>query len=152
MSSVPVGPGTRVRLEFAIRLASGELVDSTKDKAAEFEVGDGNLVAGFENALFGLRAGAKESITIPMEKGFGPREENNIRVMSRSEFPRNTDLSEGLLFSFADAQNTELPGVIVEIVEDEITVDFNHPLAGRDLIFEVEIHSVEQVSNEIFRS
>lgn len=151
MAAVPIGPGTRVRLNFSIRLATGELVDSTGEHGAEFEVGDGNLPPGFEQALFGFSAGAKESIDIPSDKGFGSREQANIRVMSRADFPRDEDLSRGLMFSFADQKSTELPGVIVDVEGDEVSVDFNHPLAGRDLVFEVEIHSVEQISNEILR-
>ena len=61
------------------------------------------------------------------------------------------ELAEGLMMSFSDAQNTELPGVITAVSDDYVDVDFNHPLAGKDLNFDVEIHSVEQVSNEILR-
>jgi len=149
---VPIGPGTRVTLDFAIRLDTGEEVDATKGKPAVFDVGDGNLLPGFEYALFGMKAGEKAEIGLCADRAFGPREEANIRVMGRSAFPPNTDLAEGLVFSFAEPQKTELPGVIFKLDGDQVWVDFNHPLSGRDLIFAVTIHAVEQISNNIIRS
>ena len=71
--------------------------------------------------------------------------------MSRSSFSEDMDLSEGLVVSFADQRKAELPGVISRIDEDEVEVDFNHPLAGSDLLFEVQVIAVEQVSNDIIR-
>jgi FKBP-type peptidyl-prolyl cis-trans isomerase SlpA len=148
---VPVGPGARVRLRFELRLASGEEVDSTGGKAAEFVVGDGNLPAAFEHAMFGMRAGDRDVFRIESGHGFGPHNADNVQRVPRSRFA-DMELQEGLIVSFADKQQAELPGVIAEIGEDLVEVDFNHPLAGKDLDFEVEIFAVEQVSNEIVRS
>ena len=148
----PVGPGTRVTLTFSLKLDSGELVDSTGDKPAQFTVGDGSLLPGFEKAMFGLKAGAVETLSIPSEQGFGESNPKNVQMMKRTDFSEGIDLSEGLIVSFADKQNAELPGVVKRIIGDLVEVDLNHPLAGRDLIFEVEIISVEQVSNEILRA
>lgn len=152
MSDIPIGPGTRVELNFSIKLENGERVDSTEGKAAVFEVGDGKLLPGFESALFGLKAGDSESTLIESERGFGLRSDDNIQILSRSRFPVNTELSEGLMFSFADPQSAELPGLISKIEGENITVDFNHPLAGRNLLFEVDIIKVEQISLEIIRA
>ncbi len=149
--STPIGPGTRVTLYFSLRLGTGELVDSTGDKPAVFMVGDGNLLPGFENAIFGLTAGTSRSVLVIAEKGFGPRNSENVQMMKRSDFASDIELSEGLMVSFADPQKSELPGVIKRILGDMVEVDFNHPLAGRNITFEVEIVSVEQVSNEIAR-
>lgn len=149
--STPIGPGTRVMLYFSLSLGTGELVDSTGDKPAVFMVGDGNLLPGFENAIFGLTAGTSRSVLVTAEKGFGPRNSENVQMMKRSDFGSEIELSEGLMVSFADPQKSELPGVVRRILGDLVEVDFNHPLAGRDITFEVEIVSVEQVSNEIAR-
>lgn len=149
--STPIGPGTRVMLYFSLSLGTGELVDSTGDKPAVFMVGDGNLLPGFENAIFGLTAGTSRSVLVTAEKGFGPRNSENVQMMKRGDFGSDIELSEGLMVSFADPQKSELPGVVRRILGDMVEVDFNHPLAGRDITFEVEIVSVEQVSNEIAR-
>jgi len=148
---VPIGPGAKVKLTFSVMLDSGEVVDSTGVRTVEFVVGDGNLLPGFECAMFGLRTGDKKRISISPEDGFGETNTENVHRFKRTEFKVNMELAEGLMMSFADAQNTELPGVIVGVSDDFVDVDFNHPLAGKNLIFEVDIHSVEQVTNEILR-
>jgi len=152
MTSTAIGPGTRGRLNFTLRLDSGDEVDSTGGKPADFVVGDGNLLPGFERAMFGLRAGERGSLNIAAKDAFGLHNEDNVQKIRRDQFAPDMELSEGLVVSFADAQGAELPGVVGEIGEELVEVDFNHPLAGYDIVFEVEILEVEQVSNEIFRS
>jgi FKBP-type peptidyl-prolyl cis-trans isomerase SlpA len=149
--NIPIGPGTRVNLRFSLQLATGEVVDTTGSKAAELTVGDGNLLPGFERAMYGLLAGAKERLAIPASQGFGEHNAGNVQRLRRAQFPVNMELAEGLMMSFADQTDSELPGVIRKIQGESIEVDFNHPLAGKDLVFEVDIVSVEQVSNEIIR-
>jgi FKBP-type peptidyl-prolyl cis-trans isomerase SlpA len=149
--SNPIGPGTKVILTFSLSLESGEVIDSTGEKPADFVVGDGKLLPGFENALFGLRAGYERRLKIEPEAAFGMPNEENIQRIKRSSFQKNMALTEGLMMSFADAQNAELPGVIVSIDDMYVEVDFNHPLAGKTIMFDVEIINVEQVSNEILR-
>ncbi|MCB1646614.1 MAG: peptidylprolyl isomerase [Pseudomonadales bacterium] len=148
---VPVGPGTRVMLTFTLSLLSGEKIDSTGSKPAELIIGDGKLLPGFESAMFGMFPGDEAALTIPAAQGFGEHQEDNVQKIRRSQFPVNMELAEGLMMSFADAQNAELPGVIAAFDDDYVEVDFNHPLAGRDLLFDVKIVEVEQVSNEIIR-
>ena len=148
---IPIGPGTRVTLTFTLRLESGDVIDSTGEKPAEFTVGDGKLLPGFENALFGLRAGDERALSLEPEAAFGIPNEENVQRIKRSSFQSNMVLTEGLMMSFSDAQNTELPGVIVSVDEQYVEVDFNHPLAGKVILFDVAIVGVEQISNEILR-
>jgi len=138
-----IGPDKEVTLHFALKLDNGELVDSTFDKQpATFKVGDGNLLPGFEAALFGLKAGDKRSLRVEPEQGFGQPNPQNVQRMPRSQF-QEMELSEGLLVIFNDAANTELPGVVKAFDEAQVTIDFNHPLAGKTLSFEVEIIAVK---------
>jgi len=148
MSEVPVGPGTKVTLRFSLSLPDGELIDATE--SATFEVGDGSLLPGFESALFGMKTGDSATHEIAARHGFGDPNEDNIHKMKRINF-NDMDLVEGLVVSFRDGEGSELPGVVKEIVDELVVVDFNHPLAGKDLLFNVEIYAVEQVSNEIIR-
>lgn len=143
MTEISVGEGTSVTLFFSLSLENGDIVDSNFEaKPATFTVGDGSLLPGFEQALFGLKSGAKEQIVIPPEKGFGQPNPNNIQSVDRESFAE-MELAEGLVVSFADPAGGELPGVIASFDEQEVQVDFNHPLAGRSIVFEVEILSVE---------
>ena len=77
------------------------------------------------------------------EKAFGMPNPNNVQRLPRGTFATDVELEEGLVMSFADAANSELPGVIRSFDDEIVEVDFNHPLAGRELVFEVQILSVE---------
>lgn len=143
-SHCAVGEGTRVHLNFALRLADGGEVDSNFGaEPVSFAVGDGSLLPGFERCLFGLLPGDRRTFSIPPEDGFGQPNPNNVQRIPREQFAEDMDLSPGMVCSFADAAGTELPGVIREAGADSVTVDFNHPLAGRTIEFEVHIHRVE---------
>ncbi len=137
-----IGPDREVTLHFALKLENGDVVDSTFDKQpATFKVGDGNLLPGFEVALYGFKAGDKRSLQIEPENAFGQPNPQNVQVMPRGQF-QDMELSEGLLIIFNDAANAELPGVVKAFDEQQVTIDFNHPLAGKTLNFEVEIIEV----------
>jgi FKBP-type peptidyl-prolyl cis-trans isomerase SlpA len=143
MTDVHIGPDKQVTLHFALKLDNGDVVDSTFDKnPATFKVGDGNLLPGFEQAIYGLKAGDKRSLPISPEQGFGQGNPQNIQVMPRSQF-QDMELSEGLLVIFNDAANAELPGVVKAFDDNQVTIDFNHPLAGKALSFDVEIIEVK---------
>ncbi len=145
MTNVLVGPGARVSLHFSIELESGELVDTTRDKSpATFEYGDGNLLPGFEQALLGLAAGDKTRVRIAPEQGFGMRNPSNLQRYPVSDF-KDMALEPGLMISFADPSQTGLPGIVESIDGDRVTIDFNHPLAGKMLYFDVEITAVELI-------
>ena len=138
-----IGPGKRVTLHFSVLLMDGSVVDSTKEKGpAQFSVGDGNLLPGFEQALFGLKAGDKRSIVLDQHQAFGPYNQDNIQVMRRGIFDKEMALEVGMVVSFADKSKAELPGVIKAFTDDQVTVDFNHPLSGKELTFQVEIINV----------
>lgn len=146
MRELAIGPGTKITLHFAVQLDNGDMVDSNFERdPATFTVGDGNLLPGFEKALFGMLEGEHKTLVIKPEDGFGQRNPNNIQEIARSQFSPELELSEGLMLSFADAQKTELPGVVQRYDNDVVVVDFNHPLAGRDILFEVAILKIEPV-------
>jgi FKBP-type peptidyl-prolyl cis-trans isomerase SlpA len=137
-----IGQNTEVTLHFALHLENGDTVDSTFEKApATFKVGDGNLLPGFEAALFGFKAGDRRTVQVLPENAFGQPNPQNVQIMPRSQF-QDMELSEGLLVIFNDAANTELPGVVKAFDDAQVTIDFNHPLAGKTLNFEVEIIEV----------
>lgn len=144
MSVAEIKPGSKVSMHFAIKLDDGQVVDSTFERMpAKFAMGDGNLLPGFEEFLVGMVSGDHKEFDIPPEKGFGQPNPQNQQEMKRSDFPVDMPVAPGLMVSFADAQGSELPGVISEVNGDWVTVDFNHPLAGKTLKFEVQILEVE---------
>ena len=143
MKELTIGEGTQVTLYFSLSLEDGTEIDSNFDKSpATFSVGDGSLMPGFERALFGMKAGESQSFYIPPEEGFGEHNATNIQELSRRDFPSDVELKEGLVLSFADAQDHELPGVVSSFDDEKVMVDFNHPLAGRTIKFKVSIVDV----------
>ena len=143
MTEQRIGQNTQVTLHFALRLENGDTVDSTFDKSpATFKVGDGSLLPGFEAALFGFKAGDKRTLEILPENAFGQPNPQNVQIIPRSQF-KDMELSQGLLVIFNDAANTELPGVVKAFDDEQVTIDFNHPLAGKTLTFDVEIKDVQ---------
>ena len=139
-----IGPNCKVELHFSLKLAdTGELVDSTfEKKPAELVIGDGNLPAAFEAVIHGMKAGERKTERIKPKDGFGQHNPSNVQRIPKDQFDPSVELSEGLVVSFQDRAKFELPGVVATIDDTMVTVDFNHPLAGRDLEFEVEILSV----------
>lgn len=144
MKELPIDKDTRVTLHFALKFESGEVIDSTFDKdAATLEIGDESLPANFEAYLLGMKAGDQASYQVLPEKAFGQHNPNNLQTFKRHEFSADMVLEPGVMISFADARQHELPGVVSRVEGDEVEVDFNHPLAGRTLTFDVEIVDVE---------
>lgn len=143
MTEQRIGQHSTVTLHFALKLDNGDVVDSNFDKEpATFTVGDGNLLPGFEQALFGFKAGDKRTVVIPPERGFGRGNDANLQTMPRKDFD-GMELAEGVLVIFQDARRNEMPGVVKSFDDNEVVINFNHPLAGRDITFEVEIIKVE---------
>lgn len=136
----------QVELHFAVKLADNTVVDSTFDgKPATFVVGDGNFLPGFEKAILGFAPGTKEALPLSPGQGFGEVIADNIRNIARRQFPLSMELTEGLVISFSGPGGNKMPGVVKQMSDDTVEVDFNHPLAGRNLIFEVEILNVVPV-------
>lgn len=149
MTELRIAPGTRVTLHFSLALADGEVVDSTFERTpATFTVGDGQLLPGIERKLLGLGAGERARFDIAPEDAFGQPNPANVQRFKRGDFAPDLELQEGLVISFADANRAELPGVVSGFDGDAVLVDFNHPLAGRHLLFDVEIIAITASGDE----
>ena len=135
---------SEVVFHFSIKLSDGSVADSTKvsGKPAKLVIGDGSLTPGFEACLLGLEAGKEASFTLPPEQAFGMPNPDNIYYVERDKFGPETPPEEGAIIAFTQPDGSELPGVIRSVAGQSVTVDFNHPLAGQTLTFDVEIIEV----------
>jgi FKBP-type peptidyl-prolyl cis-trans isomerase SlpA len=130
--------GMSVTLHFSLVLEDGHIIDSNfESEPATFSVGDGNLLPGFESILMGLVNGDEREFTIPPEQAFGQHNPQNVQAVERGNFDQE-ELELGAMFSFQNGDG-ELPGVIVDVDDNEVVIDFNHPLAGKNIIFQVKI-------------
>lgn len=135
---------SKVTLHFSLMLDNGDVIDSTfEKKPASFVMGDGSLLPGFEEALLGLAPSDKKTAIIEPAKAFGVHNPENMQHFKRSDFAEDAELSPGTMFSFADVGGNELPGVLDRVEGERVFIDFNHPLAGRNITFTVEIFDVE---------
>jgi len=136
--------GSEVVLHFSIKLSDGSVADSTKvnNKPAKLIIGDGNLTEGFEQCLLGLKQGDEKSFTLQPEQAFGQPNPDNIYYLDRDKFGADVPPEEGTIVAFTQPDGSELPGVIRDVAGQSVTVDFNHPLSGQVLTFDVEILEV----------
>lgn len=142
-----IAPGCRVSLRYALYLDDGTEVDSSGGESLTFVMGDGSLHSGLESVLLGLSAGDKDSFSIEPAQGFGLPDPDNVHVMPRDDFPDELDLTPGVVIGFSTPNGDEIPGTIVTVDEARVEVDFNHPLAGRTLRFDVDVITVEDSSS-----
>ena len=142
--NLEIESNTRVTLNFSLSLETGEEVDTNFGAdPVSFVMGDGSLLPGFERRLIGMRAGDEAEFRIPPEEGFGEPQDDNVQFIPRTDFDEDAPLEPGMLFTFADAAGGEVPGMIAEVGDERVTVDFNHPLSGRTIHFKVRIAHVE---------
>ena len=139
-----IQPGSRVTLHYTLSLADETIVDSTRDaEPITFQIGSGALIEMLESQLIGLQAGEQRRFEISAAQSQLPASAEAIQVMARSDFPAQMAIEPGQVLGFVMPSGEEVPGLIVSISDTEVTVDFSHPLAGRDLIFDVVILAVE---------
>lgn len=139
-----IQPGSKVTMHFAIRASDGtEMESSFGGEPETFVLGDGTLLEGFELALVSLTAGERQTITLSPEQAYGLRDPDAETVIPRSHFPSDMGLEPGLVVGFESADGHMVPGTILKVLEAAVEVDFNHPLAGREVVLEVEILAVE---------
>ncbi|MGO1793008.1 MAG: FKBP-type peptidyl-prolyl cis-trans isomerase [Oceanisphaera sp.] len=144
-----IGAQSEVVFHFTIKLEDGSVADSTQlqGKPAKLTMGDGSLTPTFEACLMGLSEGDSHSFDLGPDDAFGPVNPNNIHYMDRSKFATDMTLEEGAIVAFTQPNGTEIPGILRNIAGDSVTVDFNHPLAGHGVTFEVEILTVDSAAS-----
>ena len=142
-----ISKGTMVRIDYTGTFDDGTIFDSSKTHGAplEFEVGAGQVIPGFDNAVASMNVGEEKDIVIPPEQGYGNPNPELVKEFPRSQFPPTPEpaVGMGLMIKIPDGQ--QLPARIVKVVAGTITLDLNHPLAGKNLHFKLKL--LEIVSN-----
>lgn len=136
-----------VLVHFILKLEDGSTAESTRNsgKPALFRLGDTSLSPGLEAELMGLTAGENKSFFLPPEAAFGIPSPDMIQYFSRREFAAAGEPEPGAIMLFTAMDGSEMPGVVREVNGDSITVDFNHPLAGQTIHFDIEVLEVDPV-------
>ncbi len=139
-----------VLMHYSIALTNGSEIESSfDDEPVEITMGDSDVTDGMELAIFGLKEGDSQTLALTPEQGFGIRDEDNIHEMPLSDFPKDLLPEVGLSYSFESPDGSEIPGTVISLKNDSAEIDFNHPLAGHEIIFTVKILGVNNAHTEI---
>ena len=134
---------SHVVMHYRISLEDGtELESSFADEPLEFKMGEETLTVGMELALFDLKTNDKQTITLTPEQTYGHRDPENIHDINLADFPEDIKPEKGQVIAFDTPAGDDINGIILNVKKDKVSVDFNHPLAGNNLVFEVEILKV----------
>ena len=129
-----------VKVHYTGKLENGKVFDSSEDRdPLQFKIGDGQLIPGFEQAIVGMKAGESKSVQIAADQAYGPFREEMVVEVDRNQIPDNLnpEVGQQLQVRQPNGQNTVV--TVTNISESKVTLDANHPLAGKDLIFEIKL-------------
>lgn len=144
-----IGPNSQVLIHFDLWLADGSAADSTRTqgKPAQFQLGNRSLSPALEAQLQGLKAGDTKRFTLQPEEAFGLPSPDNVYHFERSRFSTETEPQPGMIMLFAQPGGQEIPGMIKAVAGESVTVDFNHPLAGQVVTFDLEVMAVHPAAD-----
>ena len=135
--------GDTVRVHYTGKLEDGTVFDTSEDGASmEFKVGSGELLKAFEKAVIGMSIGDKKTIKIPMEEAYGPRKEEMVFEYDRARAPENFDAEIGQQLQMYRADGKPVNITVIAKSEKSFTMDCNHALAGKDLIFDLRLEEI----------
>lgn len=136
--------GDTVRIHYSGTLKNGETFDSSEGRdPLEFVVGSGQIIPGLDVAIPGMAVGDKKTVDVPCAQAYGPVNPEARQVVPRSEFPDNIPVEVGTMLQMQVPQGQVIPVTIVEVAENDVTLDANHRLAGEDLIFAIEMVGID---------
>ncbi|PLX38714.1 MAG: peptidylprolyl isomerase [Hyphomicrobiales bacterium] len=132
--------GDTVRIHYTGRLTDGSQFDSSIGRdPLEFELGAGQIIPGLEQEILGMVVGTASTVTIPFAEAYGPRQDDAVQVVQRSAIPPHIQLDLGGQIQAVSEDGNALVLTVVALTDEDVTLDANHPLAGKDLIFDVEL-------------
>lgn len=132
--------GDTVRIHYTGKLTDGTRFDSSEGRdPLEFELGSGNVISGLDREVTGMSVGDKKTVTIEAADAYGPHHLEAVQEVPRSEIPDDIRLSEGVELQATTPEGELIRLKVVGLTDDTVTLDANHPLAGRDLVFDLEL-------------
>lgn len=135
--------GDNVKVHYTGKLADGSVFDSSKEREPlGFSLGAGTIIPGIENCVIGMKPGDKKKIVLPPEEAFGHRREDLIAKLEKSDIPKSIEPFVGKQLTLNQKDGSPIDVVIMDMNERSVTVDANHPLAGKTLEFEIELAEI----------
>ena len=139
---------SKVKVHYTGKLANGEVFDTSDGKEPiEFTLGQGQLIPGFEKGLIDMKLNEKKTINMTKDDAYGEVNETLIQEVKKTDLPQDMEPKVGMGLVSKSPEGQEINLMVVEVKEETIVIDGNHPLAGRDLIFDLEV--VEIIASEV---
>ncbi len=139
-----VKSGDTVRVHYHGKLTDGTTFDSSEGREPlEFEVGSGNVIAGFDSGVKGMTVGEKKTVNIPVDEAYGQKQDDLLMEFPLDRFPADMKPEVGMQLNMSNGSGQNFPVVISEVRENSVILDANHPLAGEDLTFDLELVEIK---------
>lgn len=135
--------GDTVKVDYTGKLDDGTVFDSSHGGVPlEFTIGAGQVIPDFEEAVVGMQPGDSKTITTPADRAYGPHDENMVVQVDREMVPPDLDLQVGMQLEMSQANGMVIPVMVTNLTDNSVTLDANHPLAGQDLTFDIELVAI----------
>ena len=142
-----VKSGDKVKVHYHGKLRNGETFDSSQGREPlEFTVGGGQVIKGFDDGVMGMQVGDKRTVEIEVTDAYGEKNEDMVVEFPKEQFPPDMKPEVGMQLMMNNGQGQSFPVLVKEVREDNVLLDANHPLAGEDLIFDIELVEIVPVS------
>lgn len=139
-----VKQGDTVKVHYTGRLNDGTIFDSSKGRdPLEFKMGSNQIIAGFEKAVVGMEIGESKTVDVPSTEAYGPRSKELVQEIDRSKVPPDLELEVGQQLQMTSGQDQKVVVTVTDLSDQTVTLDANHPLAGQDLSFEIELVEIQ---------
>ena len=143
-----VEDGDHVTITYVGELEDGEIFESTEDSGPlQFQVGSEEVMPGFEKALLGMAEGEEKTVTLQPEDAYGPKQQELTHVVQRSVFSGKVEPQPGMVLSMTvekDGKKHQVPVMVTKVDGDKVVIDFNHPLAGKALIYRITLQAISE--------
>ena len=136
-----VKQGDKVKVEYTGTLDDGSVFDASKNHGAplEFEVGAKQVIPGFESAIVGMKKGEEKKVKLKPAEAYGDYNPQLIKRLPKEKLPQDKELKKGMMLVMGLPNGAQMPARITEVTDDSVSIDLNHPLAGKELNFEIKV-------------
>ena len=142
-ASLVVGSGKKVSFEYTLKVDGQEIDSNAGKEPIVYTQGDNTIIPGLASQMEGLKAGDQKTVTVESKDGYGEEDPNAVQEVAKADLPKDIAPEVGMVLELQGDDGRSVPGVISKVGDDKVTINFNHPLAGKTLLFDIKVLKVE---------